>query len=217
MNCLQLITRSLRMLRVTGGVREVPANMTAPALEILQSLILSLPGSTHWTEVEAAAAYTAGENERIRVTVAGSVTITVPSAVSSAHGVLYCCDQVELVCSGGSDRAPRDGARVQICTISGGATTEATYRYCADRGEWLRADSLVLTSTVPVNADLEDGLAALLAVRLADEFGRDLRPVTAAMAADTRMRMRGRYGKRQAVAVDIALLRTSSNPERIDL
>lgn len=207
MNCLQLISRSLRMLRVLGAQREPSAAQAATGLEALQSLVLSLPGATWWRDVTISAAYTAGENERIFAQSGGPFTISGPQLTSGGHPILFCCDTYYVACSGADDRPIKDGARVQMLDADANALTQM---YRADMQVWLPASGLTLTSTVPVNADMEDGLAAMLAVRLADDFGRDIKAATATLAIKTTSRMRARYGQRLGVAVDEVLLCTSN-------
>lgn len=212
MTARDLIKRALRMLGVIDAGREPEAAEAADALTVLQSLLLGLPGSAHWTDVETDENYTAGENERIRVTTASAVTITLPTTIESDSTRALCCNQNVTICGGYSERAPKDGARVQITTISGGATSEVTHRYRADLGEWKQVSGLGLTDEVPINADLQDDLAAVLALRIAPEYpASEPSALVVAMAASGETRMRGRFGKRQQHATDLTLLRTSSN------
>jgi hypothetical protein len=205
--CLDIITRAYRL---GGNLRDADQALEAVDASVglteLQSLILALPGMGHWKPVETAVAYTAGENERVRVTAAGATTITIPGTVSSDVEVLFCCNEVEVICEGYDDRAPKDGARVQVSVVSGGATGEATWFYCADLGEWKRADGLTLASVVPLNADMHLHLSAMLGLILAASEGLNAPPVTQALASDGMTKMRARYGKRQNVAADPVLV-----------
>jgi hypothetical protein len=173
-----------------------------------QDLMLSLPGMTWWRDVSTATNYTAGENERIRVTADG-VTITIPSAVSSARTILTCCDQYTLVCEGLDDRGPKDGARIHVADF---ANEPTTHYYRADTGEWVEATGLALASAVPLNADMHSHFTALLALRLGSmEPLFQPSPMLVSDAETGLSRMRARYGKRQEQTVELALLRTSAN------
>lgn len=201
--CRVLTKRSLRMIGVLASGEDADASDASDALEALQGMLLSLPGMW-WTDVEVSANYTAEENERIRVNSNSAVTVTIPVAVGSEVKVLTCCGQTVLKCEGFADRAPRDGARVQVTDTNSNAAV--TYYYCADVAAWMPVESLTLNSEVPVNADMTDGLAAMLAVRLAPEYGADLSPVVVGLDQTTRSRMRARYGRRANVAADDAAL-----------
>lgn len=193
----------------TDGGRSIGPRDLEQALRVAQQMILNLPGMRWWNEVEVSANYTVGENERIRVTTASAITITVPTAVASSHSLLWCCNQVELVCTGYPDRAPKDGARVHVSDVFSSDNT--THFYRADIAQWTRADSLTLDSDSPLSAEFDEGLGALLAVRLSAFKNVPLDDVTLQAAGRAESRMRGLFGKRQDVAVDLALVRTSSN------
>lgn len=205
-----IITDALEQLGVKDARSGLDATEAAQALRVLQQMILNLPGMRVWNEVECSGNYTAGENERIRVITQNAVTITIPVAVSSARTVLYCCNQYELRCEGYDDKAPKDGARVHVCDAY--ADNATTYFYRADIAQWTRADGLTLSSECPLSADFDGDLSAMLAGRLARYHGAALDQITVALAVNGESKMRARFSKRQDVAVDTALLRTSSNP-----
>jgi hypothetical protein len=201
--CRVLTKRSLRMLGVLASGEDADASDASDALEALQSMLLSLPGMW-WTDVETDEDYTAEENERIRVNSNSAVTVTIPVVVGSEEKVLTCCGQTILKCEGYDDRAPKDGARVQVTDTNSNAAL--TYYYCADVAAWMPVESLTLNSEVPLNADMIDGLAAMLAVRLAPEYGVELSPVVVGLAGEARTKMRARYGRRANFAADAAML-----------
>jgi len=209
--CRDIITRAYRM---AGGLRDqrrgLDATDASTALADLQMLVLSLPGMTHWAEVETAVDYTAGENERVRLTANTPVTITLPDTFTSSRTILFCCNQFEIACDGYPDRAPKDGARVHVSDVYSDAS--ATYFYRLDIAQWTRADALTLASEIPLSADMDIYLSARLAGLLCTADAQPIPPLTAGLITESTQKMRARYGKRQGVAVDTALLRTSSNP-----
>lgn len=205
----QIITDALEQIGAVDGAATPTAQQASQGLRVFQQMILNLPGQRWWNEVECTADYTAGENERIRVNTNDAVTITVPTAVSSARTMLYCCNQTELVCEGYDDRAPKDGARVHVCDAA--TTDTATYFYRADLAQWTRADSLTLDSDCPLSEDWTEGVTAMLGQRLTRYYGLPLDQAGTILAAQAESRMRARFSKRQAVAVESTLLRTSSN------
>ena len=193
----------------TDGGRSIGPRDLDQALRVAQQMILNLPGMRWWNEVETATSYTAGENERIRVTTQDAVTITVPTVMASSKTMLWCCNQIELVCTGYDDRAPKDGARVHVSDVYSSDNT--TYFYRADIAQWSQATALTLDSDSPLSADYDEGLGAMLALRLSAYGNVPLNEMTAAAASRCEARMRAAFGKRQDVAVDLPLIKTSSN------
>ena len=209
MNVSELIADALEQSGAVDPASTPTAQQSTQALRVLQQVINNLPGQRWWTDVVVTADYTAGENERISVNTSDAVTITVPSLVSSAEKVLFCCNQIELKCSGYDDRVPKDGARVWVNDLQ---TTDAYfYMYRSDIAQWTSAKDLTPDSDLPLSEDWHEGLSAMLAARLARYYGLPLEQVTVALATATESRMRARFGKRQQIAVDTPLLRTSSN------
>lgn len=179
------------------------------ALRVFQRMVLNLPGANWWTPVDVTANYTANPGERVRVNTQDAVSISVPVTTASSETVLWCCNQITLTCTGYDDRAVRDGERVHVADVYSDA--KATHFYRGDIAQWTRADELTLASECPLSAEFDEGLAAMLAVRLGT-----VTPVTVALAEATERKMRARFGKRQRVAVELALVRTSSNREYIN-
>lgn len=206
-----IITRAYRRAGLRDANQTLSAADASNGLQDIRALILSLPGMTHWKPVEVDDDYTAGENERVRVNSDDAVTVTIPFAVDSTRSILYCCDQYAVVCEGYDDRAPKDGARVQVTDTN--SNSAVTYYYRADLCAWMPAHGLTLDSLVPLNADMHAGLIARLAVDLsASEPDLPLSPIIVAQAEDFTSRCRARYGKRQAVAAEAGVLRASDYP-----
>lgn len=164
------------------------------AIVTLQTIILSLPGMANWIDVDTDADYTAGENERIRVTTSDPVTITVSDSVASSSRIILCCNQITLACEGYDDRAPRDGARVGISDSYSDA--HATYYYRADIAQWTPATGLTVSSEIPLSADMDRYLVSMLALELGATD-----PLTVALAQEGRQRMWTRYNQDLGKAV----------------
>ncbi len=208
--CAEIIRDALQRNQFLQDGEYPTPNEENGALRKLQAIILSLPGMTHWRDVEASGNYTAGEDERVRVNVSSAVTITVPASVSSAHKQLWCCNQIVLTCSGYDDRAPRDGAKVGVSDAFSDA--HVTYFYRSDKAEWLAATDLTRDSEIPLNQDMDQGLTALLCCDLAaGDIRHTLHPLVAQQAVEARAKMRGRYGKREGVPADPVMLSTLAN------
>jgi hypothetical protein len=199
----RIIERSTRFLSGVNSADPLTPNLEAEAVAQLQAMILSLPGMTHWINVDTDADYTAGANERIRVTTLDDIIVTVPDAFASSSTVLWCCNQTTLRCEGYSDRAPKDGERVAISDQF--SDDQAMFYFRADIAQWTRADGLARDSEIPLNADFDEALAAMLAMRLAPA---SVTSVAAMIAAEGRSRMRARFGKRQEIGGDPVLLNT---------
>lgn len=179
------------------------------ALRVFQRMVLNLPGCNWWKEVDVTADYEAGPGERVRINTQDAVNVTVPVTAASSQTLLWCCNETTLTCAGYDDRSIKDGERVHIADVY--SDSKATFFYRADNAQWTRADELTLDSESPLSAEFDEGLAAMLAVRLGT-----VTPVTVNMAEAAARKMRARFGKRQNVAVDLALVRTSSNRQYIN-
>lgn len=128
-------------------------------------------------------ASTAGVNTHINVLTDEGVTITLPSTVAwdwwgptyypygdygwPLPAAYYGAENVVM---------PQDRAVVQVTYQSAApdAAIRSTYVYDAPVQRWLRIDTLEDTDEAPLSARGPDGLASVLAVRLADQFGAEL-------------------------------------------
>ena len=121
----------------------------------------------------SAATWIASENQRLRIQLGDTATVTLPNAVPlyvtwdpydygfspptplPPQGVTGPADGVQF-------RAPRDGARIEIVAV-----TTALYFYRADINTWVAAYGLTLDVECPLNARYNHALIALLAESLA--------------------------------------------------
>lgn len=177
--CQDIIRRALRSMGVLQAGQEPAGPDASDGMERLQSLLLDLPGliqNARWCEVAISAAYTAIEGARVTVTAPGVVTL--PDVVT--------CD--------GRARPPLDLARIQI---SGTADNAGIWIYSATKAEWGRVDDLTLTDDIPFGDEDVEGLAALLAVNMSDEFGdtATIGPRTLALAGTSARSFRARFKK----------------------
>lgn len=170
-----------RALRAVGELRkgQVPTGADAQSgLEHLQGVILDLPGllkNTHWRDVAVNEAYTAQEGDRCTVT--GSGAVTLPTLVSRC----------------GSARPPMDLARVQII----GGSNPGLWVYSATLATWSNVLGLTAESALPFGPEDETGLAAMLAVAMAGEYGaeNELPQRTVAVATEASRSLRSRFKK----------------------
>jgi hypothetical protein len=151
-----ILRRAHRKLGLVRAGGSPTGHDVTDGIEVLQSVILGLPGLLHgarWNDVSTDTAYTAGEGERIEVTAPGAVTL--PTSIATA---------------GGYTRQPLDMARVQIL---GDDTDEmiGTWVYSRTNAAWARVTDLDETDDSPFGPEDTEGLACQLAVALAPEFG----------------------------------------------
>ncbi len=169
MTCRDIIRDALRELGVIAPGDELNVDDIEVGIVRLQTTTLALvEGRGPWTTVDVVDDYAPAEGERVRVSQGASVTITLPDTVDGG---------------GGQRRAPLDGARIAVV-----GTTQGVFLYRADLNAWVQADALSVDSQVPFNAVHHGGLAALLAVSLANAWPSRPTPTppTLKRAADAR-------------------------------
>lgn len=185
--CRDLVRRAMRMIAQLEAGGEPEAIEASDALESLQSLINGLPAvmlGGPWIEVDTATDYEAGEDERVRITdFDASVDVTLPETIDDPN-------------VDGGVRAPRNGARVQIIGEVDGEDYRPVYVYISYLGEWVRIDALTLSSDNPFGPEHDDGLAAMLAVRMAPEFGATVTAEVTEMALRGRVQLNTRLSPR---------------------
>lgn len=172
------------------GVGEAPeAVESLRALRVLESLLLSaIPlGQAKLTDVFKSADYTAGENERVYDTSDTPIIITLPDLVTDA--------------TTGLQRAPRNGAIVQ------GADVGQTWVYVASLGSWSELTNLELAANNPLGPLFEEGLTAMLAVRLAGpQFRLAVDQAVIALAEQGRRSLRQQFRQPYTATTDPLLL-----------
>lgn len=175
--CLDIITRGYRMIGVVGRGEVATGSDAEDGMARLQSLILNLPGflknAAPWCDKTVATSYTAKIGQRI--TVPEDVVITLPRSISY----------------GGNATLPLDLAKVQQI----GGDTPGLWLFSATNASWKRADALTLNSDSPFGEEDTDGLAALFALNVADEYGEEIPARTAGLASQATASFRSRFKK----------------------
>lgn len=160
--CNDIIDFALRKLAVIPAGRFANPVQADNALTALSSIYEEKAAQGLFgrlTNVRTAEdAYTAHEGERVRYTGAGTFTLTLPEVVTDDE-------------TGDDERSPYDLSVI----IEAGATPK-TWLYDADIGDWVGVHLLTLSSTAPLGSRIRNGLASLLAVRLAPEWGVQVAP-----------------------------------------
>lgn len=182
-----------KALRLTGATMlgETPgADEMDVALVDFQAMLHALPRAP-LTDVLISANYTAGENERITDS-SGSAVITRPTTV------------VDAVTS--ATRAPVNGAVIEVAS----ATAPTSHIYITRLKSWMRFSALVLDDEQPFGPEHDEGLAAMLAVRLFPSLQQDLARQPSStlmqMAGQGRQALRQRFRQPFAAITDPLLL-----------
>jgi hypothetical protein len=157
--------------------RSEPADYQAQqVLDALQAWILESPAiglSAEFTNVDISDDYTAGENERIRVLVGTTDTVTLPESVEDADSV----DAYDGGSSGSSTRPPGNGALVNILGADAdGAEVNVLYAYIRSRGNWVLLTDLELDDDNPLGAEFDRALVNIGAVEVASNFAKEASP-----------------------------------------
>ncbi len=194
--CIQIITLALSKLGIAGGAKAPQTADLELGLTTLQGLYRNFISSGALGRANnrvVSGDYVAGENDRILRQAGSSGTIELPETVSSAPNAFV----------GGYDYGmashrdcrvgpPRNGSFVVINDAQTGETAE--FIYDGYRNAWTSIDDLnlddgvrvydpdgslleVRTSIAPLSQDI-NGLAAVLALRLADHYGATLHKMT---------------------------------------
>lgn len=186
--------RTARRLGVSASGETIPDDEAEDLLEALKAFLLqsvaqaSFGGLTRVLVTDAT--YTAGEDEFIAFDGLTSATITLPTTVTDADT--------------GETRAPHNYA---IVTIAG--VTPQVFIYDEAYGDWLEIAALTLTDYCPMSTMSADHLSAALMGYVADEYGRQLSPLSLGFAQRGRDFILAKLRKAKAVSVDLVLQRPS--------
>lgn len=185
-----LIRRSLRKLAMVASGREPTAAQAQDALDVLQSLYRELAAQGVFGRLVdvlmTSTTYSARENERIVCDDASAITITLPETITAGLlGSLQAwninaTDYGRGQWSETLPRPPRDGSIIVVCDIN--SDFEKTYIYDAGRAAWVLIDDLTLDSVAPLSGRYANGLAAILAIKLAPEYNTTAMPSVQAEA-----------------------------------
>lgn len=184
MNCLKLITRAMRIIGVVAGGDTPQEAEAADALETLIGIYRRMITEGTFGELSDAIPttdYTACENQRVIRNSISVGDITLPDTIND----------------NGSIRPPRDGSVIIITDVFSNTTNE--YIYDGAVKSWVALTDLQLTSNAPlVNRDLI-GLAAILAIELAPEYGQQPDQFTVQNAARFNMGLTHNWSNPQTI------------------
>lgn len=192
----QLTTRSLRMLKVVGGLgNRVPfAEDSQDAMDAAEAMFTGLIANGVFgpeTVVLVDDDYTAGENERVLNTSETEVDITFPATLEDTSSGFTVT------------RAPYD----RSFGIVAGAEPRFVL-YDADLADWVDLSGLTLDSTAPLTGRFYDHLSAILAEHISIGYGEEPPPALLRLAqtgrAALRLKKPIRVGTENAVLRGIA-------------
>lgn len=190
-----IIDRAMRAMGAIAAGKAASGNDAADGLRALQDTINDLPllMDGQWADVflTDASAYEAEDGERI-FTNGYAATITLPATYTDDNGQTV---------------ATQDCARVQI--IGADHDQAGVWVYTASKGSWARVDELAITDDSPFGKEDDSGLAALVAVSLAGEYGAEVSEITVNRAARCQSGFRARFYREVIVPCDDAYVRMS--------
>lgn len=214
----QIINSALRKLGRLGSGRDARQQDATDALDVLQSLYTGWVASGAFGRlfdvVPLTTTFLASGNQRIVRTSDADFEVSLPELVARGHINDYghertCYATVILMRQDGETvsitstpaqpigwvETPRDGSPVVITDQSTGIT--ASWLYDGTAKKWQRIDDLQLDDEAPRSEADRDGLAACLAMQIADQYGAELQPTTIRAAQRYTMQMTHRYGMRR--------------------
>lgn len=172
--------RKLGVLRAGGEMRTADAEDARSSLQsfLMECVTAGTFGRVRDVLVSQPATLTAGENQHVNVTATGTVTVDLPTTVAADYWAY--CNPVgdygwplnEAAYYSSEVRAPKD--RSVIMVTNKDLPERPAYVFDGTIQRWMRIDTLTLNDEAPLSARNSDGLASVLAVRLADEFGASL-------------------------------------------
>lgn len=215
--CRDIVNRALRKIGRLGSGRDARQVDALDTLEALKGMYPAWIASGAFGRIEdvipTGEYYTAEPNQRIFRNQSATMTVTIPEVVSNAiitdygrrvygnYGTNITIstvngDTVIDVKPGqpiGFDVAPpRDGS---VIIISDAFTAQTiTYLYDGTVKLWQSIDALTLDDDAPRSSADPEGLAAMLAIEVSDQFGADVPAATQRAAVRFQTAMTARFG-----------------------
>jgi hypothetical protein len=202
-NCRLIANGALRKLGILAAGREarpVDLNDAFDALKGLYKQLITNGAFGRLVDVIPVADYTAFENERIFRNNENVVSITLPETLLNweywgdwwifgrypYEPVPPATNAINL-----NVRTPRDCAVVSIIDKFTGL--EADFIYDGQRKQWTGISALDLDDDAPLSSRDPQGLMALLAAQISDEYGRELGGATQRLAGNFQSGLTNRF------------------------
>jgi hypothetical protein len=186
-----IITAAARKLGIVRSGGTVSANDAADGLRSLTSLYNGWVnggafGRVYSVPISTSGDYTAGPNQHINVLTDEAVTIDLPAVMDTINWCNWRPGRdygwgLNVPYADGVN-VPPDKTVVRITDQFG--PSRAIYIYDGYVQLWMRIDALGLNDEAPLSQRDADGLAAILAVRMSDEFGSELLTAGTVQAAN---------------------------------
>lgn len=198
----QLITRSTRMMGIIGDGATLSASEADDALTVFNQVQRSLFGTLIGVKLSPETVATGTvRNGALYESGAATATLTCPAnpkagwrfGVSDARGTL----------SGNAVTVAPNTRKFKGSTSNATLNTNGlseTYFFRDDTGDWVLEADLALTDNVYFPDELMGGLAAMLAVALANEYGKEAPPATQRRATEGEAAFAHRYGRAGTIA-----------------
>lgn len=192
MTALDIIKRAMRLLGVLPAGESPSATEAADALSAFNLMCLGMLGSDFGRVLRA-------EESDAGQAVSGGLyseaELTAPEAANNGDrfGVTGACTVI-------ASEGTIEGAASAVTTDA------ATWFWRADIADWTRETTVALAEEPIFPTKFHDGLAFLLAVKIATEYGREPSPVVMAEASKAERALRARYRARVVVGADEAVL-----------
>lgn len=179
--CRDIATAAYRKIGALGAGRSMSAAQAEAAMSALQGLYEGWIAGGKFGALRdrlVCESHTARENERIVINTTDAITITIPDTLRRHWGdwgcswAWGCCDEW---------RPPLDLALIAVVDPSTSAGAIGVYDGLS--ASWVSLVRLALTDPAPLSNRGRDGLACCLAMRLADEYGQQVTPMTLRSAA----------------------------------
>jgi len=175
--CRDIVTRALRKVRAYAAGEEPSASDMNDGMDELQNLYEQWAANGMFgrlADVETAGDYEAGAGERIRLTETG--TVTIPTSFDD----------------GGTSYPPYDMTYIEVIDTVLESVTR--YLYDAGQGTWVEIGALTLDDEAPLATKGRGGLAACLAVAIAEEYGESVGPAVMRQAASFKTGLALKFG-----------------------
>lgn len=201
-SCSSIINRALRKLGRLGAGRDARTQDAEDALDALRGLYRSWIASGAFgrmSDIIVDGDYTAGDNQRIFIPEGVTATITLPPTMQAwpypnppQYGE-WPYWQGTFEGAETNLHMPKDGSAVVLSDADTG--TVQTFIYDGTRKQWQLIDDLTLDSDAPHSEADPEGLAAALAIEVADQFGADIQPSTTLAASRFRSMVTNGFGQ----------------------
>lgn len=203
MNCRLVANGALRKIGVLAAGREArpnDLNDTFDALKGLYKQLITNGAFGRLVDVIPVADYTASENERIFRNTEDVVSITLPETLLNweywGGWWIYGRYPYEPVPPATNAinldvRTPRDCAVISI--IDKFSAMDADFIYDGQRKSWVGISALTLDDEAPLSSRDPSGLSALLAMQIADEYGKEIGPTTGRLAGNFQSALTNRF------------------------